>query len=535
MVFGFHRGARRKIGIRPGLRRVCGGNFVCAWPKSVANVTATRHRLYCAIAAGAGLVVTAAGEVVVRGTVPELCEAMHACAVDVLLCDTDALTAVVDAYIAAGYLSQLDVALRGTGTSGAPVPLSLRCAGWPCRWLDARAQLPDGDLTAAAVGLGVPMAGLGGDTALTAAWWSRLHCAWLQLCDAEGIALKITLASTAAAIGIPRQWRTAYQATARTGDLWATVRRAYYGGRVACLQPGWHGQAVEYDLRNAYGWALTQPLPDWKIYDRRPLPSQPAWYDATVELAGHPLGPLPWRSPDAPLSLQWPTAGTLRAVWTRMDIERAEQAGCRVVQLHRQLSGRWSRDLAPTVEKWLEKRSVATDPMLRALYKALPNCLAGKLCQKSTGWVLWAAGGDLPPVGAVPLGMDSAAWAVPVVALRQPVTCPQAGSYVTALVRGRVWPELQRADAIYSDTDSIHLPADAPPPADCGDAPGQWRASAAGLASYYGPKKYIVGAKNVNAQRHLRAPTGATIPAAECAPVHGGKSRDTAKGVQSWV
>lgn len=497
-------------------------------------MSAVRHRVYAAIAAGVGLVVDAHGAVLARGTTAELCEALHGCAVDVMVYDTDVLTAVVDAYIDAGHLPRLDVALRGTGTSGAPVPLSLRCEGWPCRWLDGRAQLPDGDLAAAARAIGAPATALDGDAASAVAWWARLHQAWLAVLEREGLPVRVTLASTAAAAGIPRQWRDAYQACARTGDWWAVIRSAYYGGRVACLQEGWHGQAVEYDLRSAYGWSLCQPVPDWKIYDRRPLPRQPAWYDATVELVGAPIGPLPYRPDDAPLSLRWPTDGTYRAWWTRADIERAESAGARVVQLHRQLAGRWSRDLAPTVEAWLERRAATADPALRSLYKALPNCLAGKLCQKSVGWVLWAGGGDLPPTGAVPLGVDSGAWAVPVVARRQPMTCPQAGSYITARVRDRVWPELCRPDAIYSDTDSIHLPAGAPPPAGMGDGPGQWRKTAYGLASYYGPKKYIIGDKRVNAQRHLHAAPAAIIPTASSPPVHRAAHGALQRELASW-
>jgi hypothetical protein len=60
-----------------------------------------------------------------------------------------------------------------------------------------------------------------------------------------------------------------------------------------------------------------------------------------------------------------------------------------------------------------------------------------------------------------------------------------------------VWPELQRADAIYSDTDSIHLPSSSAPPKNCGPNAGQWVAKVHGDAEYIGVKNYRIGEKVV--------------------------------------
>lgn len=436
------------------------------------------------------------------GTATELAELLHTESVTVYTADSQILVEVAEAYIAAGHFDSLSIAMRGSGSTGIPAPLSVACDRLPARWQDPSSLVPESDLSATAelLGHGVqPALQLGGE--LRAKWLALVVGDWVELVREElGIELAGTLASTAAKAGIPRKWRNAHAALATRGDTWEFTRSAYYGGRVQCLQAGWTGDAVEYDLRSAYGWALTQPLPDWKIYEKPPLPRQPAWYDVDVYVNGD-LGPLPVRDPDQPHRLSYPTQTTVRGIWTREDLERS---GVGVKTIHRVLSGRWSRDLAPAVETWLERREVVDAPR-KALYRALNNTLAGKLCQKSTGWALWqATAQEVPPPGAVPLSLTSALWAVPVVSARQPVTCPQAGSYVTALVRSRVWPELTRADAIYSDTDSIHLPADSAPPKNCGEQAGQWAAKVRGPAEYLGPKNYQIGSKVVRPPSLLR-------------------------------
>lgn len=475
------------------------------------------RRVY--LARGRGLTDTVAvddrGVIVYWGDTVGLVAELHSQEVEACTLDEGLLADAIAAYADAGHFDRLGVAMRASGRSGQPAPLSARCDGWPARWLDPSGRFPEGDVAGMAELLGhgkQPDWTASPDEA--ADWLRRVHGDWCELVRGElGLDVGVTLASTAAAAGIPRSWRNAHKALAHRGDGWEFTRAAYYGGRVQCLQPGWTGEAVEYDLRSAYGWALTRPLPDWKIYDRKPWPSQPAWYDCTVQLVGK-LGPLPVRDEQNPHRLTYPTECRARGIWTREDLDRA---GVGVLQVHRVLSGRWSTDLAPTVSVWLEKRETADAPR-RALYRGMANNLAGKLCQRQTSWSLWTAtDGEVPPEGAVPLHMGSALWAIPVPSTIQPITCPQAGSYVTALVRSRVWPELTRPDAIYTDTDSIHLPADAPPPQNCGPNAGQWAPKVRGAAEYHGQKHYQIGTKRVRPatfHRKERASRSATAAAA---------------------
>lgn len=476
-------------------------------------IVAVVARLYAAAAAAGVVVVDSAGLEYTKGRIDEVCERLADASVEIGTLDAGLLSRVVDAYLAAGQGAYLDVAMRGQGLVGAPTLLSIRRTGWRCRWHDLAGLHPDGDpdSTAADLGLGRrPAAGLE-----LAAWLARLDAEWRAFATAElGDELGVTLAATAARLAIPRQWRTAFRAAAtpgrRPGALtdagWRIAQRAYYGGRVTCRAPGWRGEAVEYDLRSAYGWALCQRLPDWKVYDRKPWPSEPAWYDVTVRVDGE-LGPLPARDVDDPRRLTYPAGGVeLRGTWTRDELDRA---GVKVLEVHQVLAGRWSYDLQPVVSAWLERRELG-GALRRRLFRFLPNALAGKLSQRSIGWILWDPADGDPPAGAQPLGLDSRAFAVPVPAAYQPVTCPQAGSYVTSLVRSRVWRELSRPEALYSDTDSVHLPAGSAPPADVGDAPGQWAEKARGWAVYNGPKQYEIGSKRVGAPLSIRRRAGLT-------------------------
>lgn len=461
----------------------------------------TRPRLYAASdGPGRVVVVDDSGADYAAGEIADVTQQIHQTQADICTLDSALLSRVVDAYLDAGQAHALDVAMRGSGLVGAPLILSVRRTGWGAAWRDAASIYPDSDPAAVATDLGLgqrPAVGLE-----AARWLAQLDTSWRAWVQAEiGAELSITLASTAARLALPRQWRTAHDAArrgakCRTGlddSAWRLTSRACYGGRVACLVgDDWRGEAVEYDLRSAYGWALTRPLPDWKGYHRKPWPSEPAWYDATVELDGRPgPGPLPYRDPDDATALHYPREGQWRGVWTRDELDRS---GARVLQVHEVMAGRWSYDLQRPVAGWLERRELGGD-LRRRLFRFLPNALAGKLIQRSTGWMIWDLADGDPPAGAVPLGLTSSAMAVPVPARYQAATFPQAGSYVTSLVRGRVWPELARHEALYSDTDSIHLPADAAPPADMGPSPGQWAEKARGQAVYYGPKTYQIGSK----------------------------------------
>ena len=75
---------------------------------------------------------------------------------------------------------------------------------------------------------------------------------------------------------------------------------------------------------------------------------------------------------------------------------------------------------------------------------------------------------------------------------------PGISSYLTARVRIKLADALRAAPgAIYCDTDSIHLPSDAAPPAGIGSSPGDWAQKGSGDAYYRGVRSYRLGGKVV--------------------------------------
>lgn len=439
-------------------------------------------------------------------TVEDAAQCIMGQKLDVHIFQTEILTEILAVYLDHDVVP--NVAIKST--TGVPELMSLDFRGGG-RWSSGLGILPDKlPLCAAMLGLDNPWQAA--DPLAAARAWRKLHeHARQELRELTGIAPRVSLASTAAAAVLPVTWRRAVKVLhkhrrhkTQTDGLvpseWDSVRQAYYGPRIECYRPGWRGQAVEWDLRSAYGWALTTHLPDYKIYESRklrgPLPDQPAWYDVTVEVdSGELPAPLPYRVPDREWQLEWPMQGRWRAWYTREDLERS---GVRVLEQHQVLCGRWSDLLRRPVLAWLEEREKTPDPYRRAVLRMLCNTLAGKLVQRPRAWMLWSArdGHNLPD-GAVFLSPKLQAAAVPCEPVHWPQAVPHAGTYVTARVRTALYAHLQRGDVLYTDTDSLHLPADAPPPSPIGPAAGEWQEKHRGPAHYIGPRHYRIADKQV--------------------------------------
>ena len=257
--------------------------------------------------------------------------------------------------------------------------LSVRVHGF--RWadglaiLDGTAIFPNADgsdsLTVFAESIGWKLPSQNSIFARVQAW-RNLHRYQLErLGNLSGVKPAGSLASTGLRAALPVSWRRGAERMLRS-EKWSWIRQSYYGGRVELYQPGWVGQSVEYDLRSAYGWALTQPLPDWQLYDtRRILKREPGWLEVSVDLGPNNIGPLPCRDDENPHRLAYPTARQVRGVYTRQDLERAEMSGAKIISVHRQIAGRWSDDLRIPVCRWLEMREKTTDAGDRATLRGL--------------------------------------------------------------------------------------------------------------------------------------------------------------------
>jgi len=374
--------------------------------------------------------------------------------------------------------------------------------GW--RALDVSGLYP-GRIADTATALGLPAPSLhwkedGADVLEAAALdLATLHECWTDLLEnVAGVRPRATIAGTAAAAAIPPRWHRWAQACGRS-DEWKAARRSYYGGRVQWWKertPPAGEDVTVWDVNSLYGSVMLQPLPDPKMYAKPSAGGTcPAWYDVTVEVS-HDPGPLPRRTPGQSWRLQWPTEGRWRGWYTAEDLDRP---GVSIVETHDAVGGRWDDSLAEPVGRWLDMRAATSCQATRRACKLLVNTLAGKLCQRTSRWILISARDA--PGNAHPIHPDFPLFAMPTaVNMRQPFSAPAVGSWVTARARSVVWPELA-AGAHYTDTDSVHRASDAPPPADVGTAPGQWAIEAQGPAEYHAVKRYTVGDKTAGIRR----------------------------------
>lgn len=331
----------------------------------------------------------------------------------------------------------------------------------------------------------------------------------LRLWQAEvadlGLRPKLTAGSTALQM-VPNAWIRAGLALrqSRPDDV-AAIDGARYGGRVECFAPGWEGEAVEYDLRSAYGAAMLGTfgaLPGAHLCDdtgKEPLPEQPGWWDVTVRV-DHAVAPLPMRDPETPWRLSWPTGGEWRGTYTTTELE---QPGVTVQTVHAVHRGRYAHELEEPVSALLEQRESA-GPWRRAIVRQLVVSLAGKFAERPASWRLWVPAAEARlPKGAVQIGgLDSSIVAYETETPPRAHSLPMVASYITSRVRRELADALRACpDALYCDTDSIHLPASSDPPPHVGTEPGRWAAKVRGWAFYQGRRSYEIGHKTVGAPR----------------------------------
>jgi hypothetical protein len=389
-----------------------------------------------------------------------------------------------------------DVAARGDG-SGKVVIAGCTPGDKPWHVTTGTAMVGDGDALKAPV----EVAGEGPDA--LALWAKGVHDAWSDEVDELGLDGGKLSAGTAAAAILPRSWIKASAKLAGT-EAWQEVRKAYAGGRIACWKEGWRGDAREWDIRSAYGASLAGLLgrmPDFQLYpDRKPMRAQPGWHLATVEVSG-PIGPLPYRDPETPWKLAWPTSGRWTQWYTKADLETP---GVHVVEIHKSHAGRYMHVLRDDVMRLLDLRE-GGDPWRRAVIRQLVVSLAGKLGQRPVSWRVWCPtdGVVTPPKGSIHLGdpFGDGLTVYPTRPARLPPTIvPQVASYVTARTRRRLYDAIEETwpAPIYCDTDGVHLPADHPGPTGIGVEPGAWADKESGPAHYFGRRRYYVGRKRVN-------------------------------------
>lgn len=221
-------------------------------------------------------------------------------------------------------------------------------------------------------------AAMGGAPISTPVERAEVALSWVLRTIPVTLALRLEPGPTSGSVAF-RGWRSTCREKwpAPSGDQAFQWRRALYGGRRETYYYGsLQGPLVAEDLRSAYPWACTQPLPlpsSWR--DGPDLRAEHGVTEATViSNLRRPI--LPAHSPTG--AVEFPN-GVFRGSWTNLELRAALDAGVKLVALHS--GGTWRYTGTPLrrfTEKLLDARAGAQDPVVRDHLKRLANALWGK-------------------------------------------------------------------------------------------------------------------------------------------------------------
>lgn len=346
---------------------------------------------------------------------------------------------------------------------------------------------------------------------------------------------ELHLAGTVATTG----WRTAKATCGQVVDAeweieaYRLARAGYYGGRCEVGKTR-AGKVWRYDRKQAYPAALKLPVPcgEMAVLTRRTAPlawkrDKPGCYFASVAVPEMHAPPLPVRLRDR-IVYPW---GKLIGTWTRDELRRAEEVGCKVTRLHGGVA--WADELpllAPHVDRCFTLRERAKAPALKTWLKFVANSLTGAFAQDPAQDVVML--GDYADDPAYePVGKYDWIWRREVFRISQ-----RAHVHWAATLTARARVELHRqithsgSDWVYSDTDSC--PATRALTRNIGTGLGEWAFE--GIADEFvalAPKVYSY---TVDGKRHARAKG---IPRAEKAwpAIMSGERVELNRGVDSLL
>lgn len=202
----------------------------------------------------------------------------------------------------------------------------------------------------------------------------------------------------------------ALMAKNRVQDHWSeppvevsdAVSRAFFGGREQCSRYGYFRDVTQWDIRSAYGWAMTQ-LPDmlgrwihsgsvgrigenpWSLYKVQ-------W---DIDEGRHPVMPFPWRSEDG--RVHYPPRGT-GWHWSplvRSALRNYPEASIRIEDAWHYLPGGDERPFRYVGDLYLQRREAGDDPA-SGLLKSIIVATWGRMCSpgtrpsKTRGQIAWS-------------------------------------------------------------------------------------------------------------------------------------------------
>ena len=179
------------------------------------------------------------------------------------------------------------------------------------------------------------------------------------------------------------------------------ISRAFFGGREQCSRYGYFENVTQWDVRSAYGWAMTQ-LPDmlgeWVHFNGElvePTPWSLYKVQWDIDEGRHPVMPFPWRSEDG--RVHYPPRGT---GWYWSPIVRAamRQYGdgdLRILDAWHYIPGGSGKPFG-YISDLYEARRMATDDPAGGLLKSIIVATWGRMCSpgqrrsKTRGMLDWA-------------------------------------------------------------------------------------------------------------------------------------------------
>ncbi len=183
------------------------------------------------------------------------------------------------------------------------------------------------------------------------------------------------------------------------------ISRAFFGGREQCNRYGYFKDVTQWDIRSAYGWAMTQ-LPDmlgrWETcpyLGNKCIDLCPEWsiykVQWDIDEGKHPVMPFPWRSEDG--RVHYPPRGT---GWQWSPIVRGAMrhypgSNIRILDAFHYIPSGNNKPFGYVSDLFNARREAGNDPV-SGLIKSIIVATWGRLCSpgqrrsKTRGMLDWA-------------------------------------------------------------------------------------------------------------------------------------------------
>jgi hypothetical protein len=249
-------------------------------------------------------------------------------------------------------------------------------------------------------------------------------------------------------------------------DIEKLALLSYHGGKNGCyVDPGWFSRVYSYDLRSAYPWAMTQIPPmheglwEWTttlpqrgefgfsvIWGEAPDTPYPIFYshDFTPLRAGESFGPLTVTTMEVAAAheqLRWKPKRIISVIWRTRQTAMSDLGHYAVAMYDRRLAAKTAQE--------------------KLLFKLLGNSLYGKFIARHEEDGFYVAGSLFYPVVA---------------------------SWITALVRVKVWESELKYHVYHTATDGVMSPV----PMQEGEGLGSWKYETKGPVLILRNKLYLL-------------------------------------------